>query len=85
MAAVIAPDGTRIELTFYNGGSGDNYSNTIFDDEAAVTIGIARFLSGGVLPARSLAPSRPSSAYRTHWAVSGVIQDLSLLDHPGPE
>jgi len=32
------PDGTLVELTSDNGSSGDNYTNTIFDDEAASSI-----------------------------------------------
>ena len=42
---LIAPDGTRVELTTDNGGTGDNYTNTIFDDEAAsaITAGTAPF------------------------------------------
>jgi subtilisin-like proprotein convertase family protein len=32
------PDGTLVELTSDNGSSGDNYTNTIFDDEAATSI-----------------------------------------------
>ncbi|MBP1682297.1 MAG: hypothetical protein H6Q35_2636 [Proteobacteria bacterium] len=39
---LVAPDGTVIELTSDNGGSGDNYTNTIFDDDAATSI-----ISGG--------------------------------------
>ncbi|MDY0351923.1 MAG: proprotein convertase P-domain-containing protein [Desulfobulbaceae bacterium] len=35
---LIAPDASRIELSTDNGGSGDNYSGTIFDDEAATSI-----------------------------------------------
>jgi subtilisin-like proprotein convertase family protein len=32
------PDGSLVELTSDNGSSGDNYTNTIFDDEAALLI-----------------------------------------------
>jgi subtilisin-like proprotein convertase family protein len=32
------PDGTRVELTTDNGSSGDGYTDTIFDDEAAISI-----------------------------------------------
>lgn len=35
---LIAPDGTRIELSTDNGAGGDNYTATIFDDEAATAI-----------------------------------------------
>jgi len=42
---LISPTGTRVELTTDNGGSGDNFINTIFDDEAAtsITLGVAPF------------------------------------------
>jgi len=32
------PDGTLVELSTFNGGSGDNYTNTTFDDEASISI-----------------------------------------------
>lgn len=35
---LVGPNGTRVELTTDNGGSGDNFTNTIFDDQAAVSI-----------------------------------------------
>lgn len=35
---LIAPDGTRILLSNRRGGAGDNYTNTIFDDEATTSI-----------------------------------------------
>ena len=35
---LIAPDNTRVELSTDNGSSGDNYTNTIFDDEATTSI-----------------------------------------------
>jgi subtilisin-like proprotein convertase family protein len=35
---LIAPDGTRIELFTDVGGSGDNFTNTVLDDEAATSI-----------------------------------------------
>jgi serralysin len=42
---LISPSGTRVELSTDNGGGGDNYTNTIFDDDAAtlVTVGSAPF------------------------------------------
>ncbi len=42
---LIAPDGTTVELTTDNGGGGNNYTGTIFDDEAAtsITAGTAPF------------------------------------------
>jgi subtilisin-like proprotein convertase family protein len=52
---LIAPDNTRVELSTGNGGSGDNYINTVFDDEAAVSIteGTAPF-TGSFKPEGSL-------------------------------
>ena len=32
------PDGTLVELSTANGSSGDNFTNTIFDDEAAISV-----------------------------------------------
>lgn len=53
---LIAPDGTRVELSTDNGISGDNYSGTIFDDEAAtaITAGTAPF-TGSYRPESPLA------------------------------
>ena len=53
---LISPAGTQVELTTDNGGSGDNYVGTVFDDEAAdpVTGGAAPF-TGTFAPEGSLA------------------------------
>jgi uncharacterized repeat protein (TIGR01451 family) len=53
---LIGPDGTRVELTSDNGGSGNDFVNTTFDDEAttAITSGSAPF-SGRFRPEGSLA------------------------------
>ena len=42
---LIGPNGTRVELTTDNGSSGQNYINTVFDDQAAtsITAGTAPF------------------------------------------
>ncbi|MEJ5165507.1 MAG: S8 family serine peptidase [Thermoanaerobaculia bacterium] len=42
---LISPTGTRVELSTDNGSSGDNYVNTVFDDEAStpITSGTAPF------------------------------------------
>ncbi len=49
------PDDTAVELSTDNGGSGDNYTNTVFDDEAAtaITAGAAPF-TGSYRPEGSL-------------------------------
>jgi len=43
--SLIGPDGTQIDLSSGNGGSGYNFTNTIFDDEAmtSITAGTAPF------------------------------------------
>jgi subtilisin-like proprotein convertase family protein/uncharacterized protein (DUF2141 family) len=48
---LVSPQGTRVGLFFYVGGSGNNFSNTTFDDEAFTFIssGIAPF-SGSYIP-----------------------------------
>jgi uncharacterized repeat protein (TIGR01451 family) len=53
---LIGPEGTRVELTTDNGGSGNDFVETIFDDEAAtaVTSGSAPF-TGRYRPEGSLA------------------------------
>jgi len=52
---LISPSGTRVELTTDNGGSGDNFQGTIFDDEAGTDIsaGSAPF-AGSYRPEGSL-------------------------------
>ncbi len=53
---LIGPNGTRVELTTDNGSSSDNYTNTVFDDQAAtsITAGTAPF-TGTFKPEGSLA------------------------------
>lgn len=53
---LISPDGTRVELTTDNGGTGNDYIDTIFDDEASqlITAGTAPF-TGTYKPEGSLA------------------------------
>lgn len=53
---LIAPDNTRVELSTDNGSSGDNYINTVFDDDATISItaGTAPF-TGTFKPEGSLA------------------------------
>ncbi len=53
---LIAPDGTRVELSTDNGSSDDNYINTVFDDEAStpITAGTPPF-TGNFKPEGSLA------------------------------
>ncbi|HYF63233.1 MAG TPA: proprotein convertase P-domain-containing protein, partial [Herpetosiphonaceae bacterium] len=55
-AHITSPSGQEVELTSDNGGSGANYTNTVFDDNAAtpVTAGAAPF-TGSFRPEGSLA------------------------------
>ena len=53
---LISPDGTRVELTTDNGGTGKNYIDTIFDDDSTnlITTGTAPF-TGTYKPEGNLA------------------------------
>lgn len=53
---IIAPDGTRVELSTDNGGTGEGFIDTIFDDDASLSIteGEAPF-TGSYQPEGSLA------------------------------
>jgi subtilisin-like proprotein convertase family protein len=52
---LVAPDGTTVALMAANGGNGDNFNNTVFDDAAATPIanGVAPF-TGTFRPTGSL-------------------------------
>lgn len=56
--SLIGPDGTTIDLSSDNGGSGSNFTNTTFDDEAMISIknGTAPFTG-------SYKPEQPLSTY----------------------
>jgi len=60
---LIGPDATRVELTSDNGGSGENFVGTVFDDEAAsaITSGSAPF-TGSYRPEGFLATLDGQSA-----------------------
>ncbi|MFT3883703.1 MAG: proprotein convertase P-domain-containing protein [Gemmatales bacterium] len=75
---LISPSGTVVTLTNRRGGSGDNYSNTVFDSTASKTIsaGAAPF-SGTFKPETSLATFNGKDAIGT-WEL--VVQDRAYLD-----
>jgi subtilisin-like proprotein convertase family protein len=53
---LIGPNGMRVELSTDNGSSGDNFTDTIFDDEAATAIGFGTApFTGSFQPEGSLA------------------------------
>ena len=58
MIELIGPDGTTVRLSNRRGGSGDNFTNTVFDDEAATAIG-----SGAAPFTGSFRPVEPLSAF----------------------
>ncbi len=84
--SLVAPDGTTVELTSNNGGSGDDYGTscggrTTFDDAAAATI------TAGAGPfAGAFRPEQPLSAFagKSGAAVNGTwklrITDTAGLD-----
>ncbi|MBC8462202.1 MAG: proprotein convertase P-domain-containing protein [Deltaproteobacteria bacterium] len=53
-----SPDGTNVTLSRWNGGSGDNYTNTTFDDEASTSI-----VDGSPPFTGSFRPEEPLSAF----------------------
>ena len=56
--SVIGPDGTTVLLSNRRGGGGDNFTDTVFDDEAATAI------SAGSAPfTGSFRPEQPLSAF----------------------
>jgi subtilisin family serine protease/subtilisin-like proprotein convertase family protein len=77
---LISPSGTQVSLVAFRGGSGDNFSGTLFDDEAAVPIsaGAAPF-AGSYRPEEMLSAFDAEDALGT-WTLS--IEDWYLAD-PG--
>ncbi|WP_231372829.1 thrombospondin type 3 repeat-containing protein [Aureivirga sp. CE67] len=67
---LISPDGTEIDLTSGNGGSSDNYTETVFDDEAdtSITAGTAPY-TGTFQPEGSLATLYNTSSLGS-WTLS---------------
>jgi len=56
--SLIGPDGTEVILSHLNGGSGNNYAGTIFDDEADVAVA-----SGSAPFTGSFRPDEPLSIF----------------------
>lgn len=76
--SLIGPDGTRVYLVNQRGGTGDNFTNTVFDDEASqkVTAGSAPF-TGSFKPETALSQFDGKLAKGT-WQL--VIEDVSRND-----
>lgn len=78
--SLIAPDNTTIVLSDRHGGSGNNFENTLFDDEATLAIadGAAPFdRSGGYRPDGELSQLDGASAAGL-WTI--LIQDMTALN-----
>ena len=75
---LIGPDGTRVVLTNRRGGSGNDFGNTTFDDEAGQSIGqgTAPF-AGSFRPESSLSTFNGKNA-RGLWQL--VVEDKALFD-----
>ena len=76
--SLISPTGTQVSLSNRVGGGGDNFTNTVFDDEAGTSI------SAGTAPfTGSFRPSTPLNAVDGQ-AMSGNwrlrIEDLAGID-----
>jgi subtilisin-like proprotein convertase family protein len=81
---LIGPDGTSVELSTDNGGSGDNFTDTLFDDGAAtsVTAGSAPF-TGSFQPEQPLAAlnGQPASGEWIFKVVDDAGSDLGTVDN----
>lgn len=75
---LVGPDGTQVPLVNRRGGAGDNFSNTVFDDQASTSIasGTAPF-AGNFKPESSLAAFNGKNARGT-WYL--VVDDVALFD-----
>jgi uncharacterized delta-60 repeat protein len=91
---LIAPDGTSIELFSSVGGGGENFTDTVLDDQAptAITVGSAPF-TGSFRPEGSLATFNGKEAMGT-WKLhvidrepgdTGVVNRWSLTINTGGE
>ena len=86
-----APDGRRIDLVRYRGGSGDNFTSTTLDDEAATSIASGRTpFSGSYRPEQPLAAFDGQNARGT-WTLyvydggrrdTGTLNSWSLVITP---
>ncbi|MFM7974970.1 MAG: proprotein convertase P-domain-containing protein, partial [Pirellula sp.] len=76
LISLIAPDNSRIILSDSNGGSGDNFTNTVFDDSAATSIifGTAPFTG-------TFAPEEPLANF--NGLQSGGTWTLEIVDQVG--
>ncbi len=82
--SLMGPDGTIIDLTSGNGGSGDNYIGTTFDDSAAtsITTGTAPF-TGSFRPEQMLSifNGKPVNGNWTLSVFDNTASDVGTLDN----
>jgi len=76
--SLLSPSGTQVSLSNRLGGAGDNFTNTVFDDEAGTAIS-----SGGVPFTGSFRPSSPLNAVDGQnltgtWTIR--VEDLAAND-----
>lgn len=80
---LIHPDGTRVRLVNNNGGSGDNFNNTVFNDQAStpITSGSAPF-SGSFRPIDPLSSlnGKPATGGWQLEIVDGGASDIGVLN-----
>ncbi len=80
--SLVGPNGMRVDLSSDNGGSGDNFTGTTFDDEAAnpITSGAAPF-SGSFRPeqALSILDGIPANGIWRLEVADDAIQDTGQL------
>lgn len=88
---LVGPDGTTVTLVNRRGGSGDNFTNTTFDTEAAASIvGAAAPFTGSFRPEGSLSAFRGKSLTGTWrlqitdaaWFDTGTLLSWSLVATP---
>ena len=79
---LFSPDGRWVRLTSNNGGDGDGYDGTIFDDEATlpITEGTAPF-SGSYRPEQPLAAfvGMPAQGWWNVWVYDEVVGDVGTF------
>lgn len=78
MITLVSPNGTTRTLVNRRGGSGDNFTDTVLDDEATTAIanGVAPF-SGSFQPEQTLSAFDSVSAQGTWYF---VVRDMAALD-----
>src|SRR5262249_3073710 len=80
---LISPTGTRVELSAQNGSSGHNYTNTVFDDSASISIvnGSPPFTGRfkPEVPLSVLAGTTVSGTWKL-FVVDGALQDIGTID-----